>query len=164
MRILATIALLLTTLVSNSQIQLGKKQLFAFTTYISPSTSIKEDGLDFGIDIAYQGALYVRFGIGSFSALEGGYKETHLNSGIRVTLGEREKLASYIGMVLGIAGRNGGANPFAGGEMGVDYIFDNQILLGLNSSYTYRGDMKAIGKEEIWTGNIYIRFGYSWDW
>ena len=155
---------LLFTLVATSQIQLGKKETFAFITYVDPAASIKENGLDFGIDIEYRGKMYAKFGIESFAALDGNYKDVHGGFGIRLTQGQAEQLAGYAGLRVGLAGRNEAANAIAGFEAGIDYVFNNGLLIGLNASYMYRGDMKAMGWDEIWRENGYIRIGYSWDW
>ncbi|MEO0166763.1 MAG: hypothetical protein ABIL39_11575 [candidate division WOR-3 bacterium] len=164
MKTLTTLLILLVTSVTIGQVQFGKKESFAFSAYVDPNASIKENGLDIGIDIEYRGAMYAKFGIESFAQLPGGYFDIHGGYGLRLTYGHFENLATYAGGRMGVAFRNGAPNPIAGFEGGVDYTFDSGLLIGINGSYIFRGDMKSMGWDEIWRENFYIRVGYSWDW
>ena len=163
MKTLTTLLILLVTSVTIGQVQFGKKESFAFSGYIDPSASIKEKGLNIGLDIEYKGAMYAKFGIESFAQLPGGYFDIHGGYGLRLTYGHFENLATYLGARMGVAFRNGAPNPIAGVEGGIDYTFENGFLLGVNGSYMYRGDQKAFQLPAIWRENFYIKIGYSWD-
>lgn len=158
-----TVALLF-TLVATSQIQFGEKESFTFSVYVDPFASIKENGLDIGADIEYKGFIYAKAGIESFADLPGGYFDIHGGFGPRLTIGRFEQLAIYAGGRAGVVIRNGSSNPIAGFEGGIDHVFKGGLLIGLSASYMYRSDMKAMGWNEIWRENGYIKIGYSWDW
>jgi hypothetical protein len=148
----------------NGQLRFGDAEGFAASLYLDPGASAKENGLDIGIDIEYQGAIYAKAGIESFAELPGNYFDLHAAVGPRFTIGNREAISFYTGFRGGVVFRNGANNPIAGVEGGVDYVFPSGIFAGVNGSYIYRGDMKAMGWPEIWRENFYLRIGYKWNW
>lgn len=163
--ILATVvALLMNVADATAQFRFGEKESFAFSTYVDPGASIKENGLDIGLDIEYKSFIYAKAGVESFAQLPGGYFDIHGAVGPRFTFGHFENLAAYAGGRAGVVFRNGAPNPIAGFEAGLEYTFNSGFLLGINGSYMYRGDMKSMQWPEIWRENFYVKFGYSWDW
>jgi len=159
------IVLLMNATFVTAQFRLGKTESFAASLYVDPGASIKESGLDIGIDIEYNGPVYVRAGFESFAELPGGYFDVHGSLGPRFTIGEKERIAMYLGGRVGVAWRNGaGGNAIGGFEGGAEYTFPSGIFLGVNGSYMYRGDMKAMQWPEIWRENFYLKFGYRWNW
>lgn len=159
--------LILTIIISavvNAQVGFGRTEGFAASLYIDPGASQKENGLDIGADIEYQGAIYAKIGVESFEALPGGYFDIHGAVGPRITIGQQERLSLYAGLRGGVVLRNGATNAIGGFEGGIDYVFPSGLFLGLNGSYIYRGDMKAMQWPEIWRENFYVRIGYKWNW
>lgn len=158
------IALLLNVYAVNAQLRFGNEESFAVSVYADPGASIKENGLDIGADIEYRGAVYVKAGFESFAELPGNYFDVHGAVGPRFTIGERERIQFYAGGRIGVAFRNGAPNAIGGFEGGVDYTFPGGVFVGVNGSYIYRGDMKAMQWPEIWRENFYLRIGYTWNW
>jgi len=164
--IIATaVVLLMNVQLVTAQFRLGQTESFAVSLYVDPGASHKEKGLDIGADIEYNGPIYARAGFESFEALPGGYFDIHGAVGPRFTIGSQERIALYIGGRVGVAWRNGAhGNAIGGAEGGAEYTFPSGIFLGVNGSYMYRGDMKAMQWPEIWRENFYIKIGYRWNW
>lgn len=164
MKKIFTIIALLALTVATAQFRFGEKESFAASIYVDPQASFNSNGLDIGADIEYRGAIFAKAGIESFADLPGGYFDFHGAVGPRFTFGRLERLSIYAGGRVGVVFRNGATNPIGGFEGGIDYVFNNGLLLGINGSYIYRGDMKAMQWPEIWRENFYLKIGYSWDW
>src|SRR5690554_2405905 len=101
------LALLMTTNFATAQFRFGEVDSFAASLYVDPGASIKENGLDIGIDIEYNGAIFARAGFESFADLPGNYSDIHAAVGPRFTIGEKERLALYTGFRGGVVWRNG---------------------------------------------------------
>lgn len=158
------IVLLMNVTFVTAQFRFGDAEAFAASLYVDPGASLKEKGLDIGIDIEYDGAVFVKAGFESFEALQGGYFDVHGAVGPRFTIGREERLALYIGGRVGVAWRNGAhGNAIGGAEGGAEYTFPSGIFVGVNGSYIYRGDMKAMQWPEIWRENFYLKVGYRWN-
>src|SRR5690606_12393911 len=164
LKIAIAIVLLMNVTLVTAQFRFGDAEGFAASLYVDPGASIKEKGLDIGADIEYQGAVFVKAGIESFAELPGNYFDIHAAVGPRFTIGEKERITLYTGLRGGIVWRNGAHNPIGGFEGGIDYLLPSGIFVGVNGSYIYRGDMKAMQWPEIWRENFYLRIGYKWDW
>ena len=165
LKITIAIVLLMNVTVVTAQFRFGETEGFAVSLYVDPAASWKEKGLDIGADIEYHGPVLVRAGFESFEALPGGYFDVHGSVGPRFTIGAEERIVLYLAGRIGVAWRNGAAgNAIGGAEGGAEYIFPSGIVVGVNGSYIYRGDMKAMQWPEIWRENFYLKIGYRWNW
>ena len=77
-KITIAIVLLMNVTFVTAQFRFGEAESFAASLYVDPGASIKESGLDIGIDIEYNGPIFVRAGFESFAELPGGYFDTVL--------------------------------------------------------------------------------------
>lgn len=151
--------------VVNAQVGFGRTEGFAASLYIDPGASQKENGLDIGADIEYQGAIYAKLGVESFEALPGNYFDIHAAVGPRITIGQQERISIYAGLRGGVVYRYANPNPILGFEFGTDYVFKGGLFIGLNASTMKRGDIEKLYNEsDFWRGNFYARIGYKWNW
>lgn len=162
MRNRLTLLLLLLSLTVSAQFKFNDVEYFTVSTFMDPSASVKEKGLDIGVELEYVGFIYAKVGFESFSALKGGYFDGH--GAVGVNLMYNDKWRNYTGIRLAIVKRNGATNPLFGIEGGIDYNIADNLFLGLRATYDYRGDAKAFGWDEFWRASGFIRLGYKWDY
>lgn len=114
LRITIAVVLLMNVAKVTAQFRFGEVESFAASIYVDPGASLKENGLDIGMDIEYNGAVFIRAGFESFAELPGNYFDVHAAVGPRFTIGEKERLALYIGGRGGVVWRNGASNAIGG--------------------------------------------------
>src|SRR5690554_5719575 len=114
LKIAIAIVLLMNVAVATAQLRFGEVESFAASLYVDPGASIKEKGIDIGMDIEYNGAIFVKAGIESFAELPGNYFDIHAAVGPRFTIGKKERIALYAGVRGGVAWRNGANNAIGG--------------------------------------------------
>jgi len=158
---------LLVGMTASAQLQLGQKEYFTGSVYVDPGGSIKESGLNLGAEIelvSYGG--YVKAGVQSFDALEGGYFDLTGAGGVNVTYGTFEDFRSYAGIRLGFIKRGYKTNdsrtyPLFGLEAGTDYNINDVWFVGLRATYDYREDFIWSGAKEEFQGSGFVRAGFK---
>lgn len=160
-KLLYTALFLATINVANAQsnFRLNKVDSFNFAVVIDPSASIEKSGLNIGAEIEYNGTVYTRASITSFSSLKGGYLDFVGAAGINFTSGMWEQFRYYAGGRLGIIRRNGNGYPTAGIECGIDYVINEKWVIGIRATRDKRGDFKFYGEEPEMRNSGFIKLG-----
>jgi hypothetical protein len=135
--------------------QWQRSEYFVASGYIDPNASLKENGLNFGLDIEYVGFLYTRAGVQFFSALPGRYFDINGAIGINLLFGDRVR--TYAGGRGAFIIRYGDLYPLVAGEAGIDYMIGKRWLIGLRASYDLRTDDAG---PDYWRGNGFVRVGF----
>lgn len=143
---------------------LSQVEYFTINTYVDPSASYKENGLDIGFDIEYVGLIYTKVGVENFAVLEGGYTDLHAMVGFNLNLGRYMQHRLYLGVGAARVFRNGGAETNHRFEMGYDWAIKNGLFFGLRYMRERRFDMQLLGWQVITRDNGYVRIGYRWSW
>lgn len=132
------------------------------STVFDPYASYKEGGLNFGAEINYtEESLYLHSGLQFFPVLEGGYTDFTTAIGKAYKIGYFDDLKGYGGARVGFIWRDSVTPyPTFGAEIGLDYNLTNDIVIGLRSTYDYRGDFKYWGSTPEFRFNTFAKIGY----
>lgn len=158
--IMIIISIIIASSVANAQLRLNKTDSFNFGIVIDPAASIKDSGLNIGIEIEYVGTVYTRASITSFAKLNGGYIDTIGAFGINFTSGYFEKYRYYAGGRLGMIRRSSYTYPTAGLEFGIDYKITDKLILGYRTTYDKRSDFEFYGEPTEMRGSGFIKIGF----
>ncbi|WP_281238916.1 hypothetical protein [Flavobacterium praedii] len=149
--------------VSAQGLRFGDSEYFTFSAFGSPSISVNESDLNFGVDIELVSyAKYIRFGVNRFQNLEGSYTQFMGSAGLNLTSGYFENLRYYGGLRLGLIYRTN-VYPTGGVECGVDVDLSKDLYVGLKAAYGYRSDLMAISLPTKWEESTSIRIGYAFE-
>lgn len=149
---------------SQNSFRINKMEYFTLSTYIDPSSSIKEKGLDIVAEIEYVGTIYTKIGFESFSVLYGGYTDIHAGIGINFTSGYFENIRYYSGIRTACVFRYGGYGINYGLESGIDYKISEKLFIGIRATLDIRNEQKVIfGWEPENKLSGFIRIGYKWN-
>lgn len=162
-RVLLTLLLVIGMItVTQAQIQFGKKEYFNVSLSIDPSATIKEESPNVvgEIELVNYG-IYVKAGVQTLPGLQGGYTDTTGAFGLNVTTGPFEDFRFYTGVRLGFIFRGEYTYPLAGAEGGVDYNVNDDIFVGLRSTYDQREDFMYSGAEPSARFSGFVRVGYK---
>jgi len=151
--------LLSLTTVAQSNFRLNKTDSFNLAIVIDPSASIEKNGLNIGAEIEYNGTVYTRASITSFSSLKGGYLDLVGAAGINFTSGLWEQFRYYAGLRGGFIVRESNGYPTAGIECGIDYVINEKWVLGIRATRDKRGDFKFYGEEPEMRNSGFIKIG-----
>ena len=143
-----------------SNFRLNKVDSFNFAIVIDPSASIEQKGLNIGAEIEYNGSIYTRASVTSFSSLKGGYLDFVGAVGLNFTSGYFEQLRYYGGIRGGIIVRGGDGHPTAGIECGIDYTIGRWVL-GLRATRDRRGDFEFYNEEPEMRNSGFVKIGWK---
>ena len=153
--------LILTTSSIYGQIQFGESKQSNIGIILDPGASIKEGGLNLGVEIDYvENGLYIHSGIQTFSALSGKYIDWTTAMGVNLKYGYFDNYKIYAGGRLGLINRGGNTYPTAGIECGFDYIFDNGLMIGLRATDDYRSDFEFWGGKAEFRRSGFLKIGF----
>ena len=156
------ILLLFTTMLfSQNEFRLNKTESFNFGIIVDPHASIKEHGLNIGGEIEYVGLVYTRASITSFSALKYGYTDFTGALGINFTSGMYERFRYYTGGRLGLIRRASNIYPTAGLEAGIDYNVNDDMSIGLRTTYDKRTDFMIYNTPQVMRQSGFIKVGFN---
>ncbi|HQZ26469.1 MAG TPA: hypothetical protein PLD18_14310, partial [Flavobacterium sp.] len=159
--ILALLLLITLKATAQQQFRLNKTDSFNLAVVIDPNASISENGLNIGAEIEYNGTVYTRAGVTTFSKLKDGYTDIIGAFGIVFTSGYFEKTTYYSGIRLGVIIRKE-ANATAGLEGGIDHKITDSIILGIRGTYDYRSDWQFYGADNGTQYSTFLKLGYYW--
>lgn len=142
---------------SQSQFRLNEMEYFATSVVIDPGASIKENGLNIGAEIEYNGAVYVRASVTTFAALKDRYTDTTGAFGVNFTSGYFEKIRYYTGIRGGFIHR-AATHPTAGFEAGIDVMISDSVFIGIRSTYDRRGDADFYDGDQ-WRYSGFVKLG-----
>jgi len=154
-------AILLTTVSSTAQIKFGDTERANFNIISDPFSSIKEEGVNIGVEIEYQCYwFYIHSGIRNFDKLKGGYTDWMTGMGVSLNYGTFDEWRYYAGGKLGFIWRGDEKYPGAGVEAGIDFQWGDVVIIGVRGSGDWREDFIFSGaKPKIqWSGEIKIGF------
>jgi len=152
------ILILLFTSVCFSQIRLNRAEYFTASVVVDPCASIKEKGLNIGVEIEYVGSIYTRASFTNFAALKDGYTDITGAVGVSLTSGYFERTRYYAGGRLGFIYR-ASVYPTAGVESGIDLMITDNIFIGVRSTYDYRSDQEYYGSPNVWRYSGFVKTG-----
>ncbi|MBC7845568.1 MAG: hypothetical protein H7Y10_03650 [Flavobacterium sp.] len=115
--------------------------------------------MNIGAEIEYNGTVYTRASVTSFSSLQGGYLDLVGAAGINFTSGMWEQLRYYAGIRGGIIVRENNGYPTAGTECGIDYVINGKWVLGIRATRDKRGDFEFYGEEPEMRNSGFIKIG-----
>lgn len=143
---------------AQSNFRLNRVDSFNFAVVIDPSASIKESGLQIGAEIEYNGTIYTRASITSFSALDGGYVDFIGAAGLNFTSGMWEQIRYYAGLRAGVISRGGNGYPTLGTEIGIDYVIGS-LVLGVRITRDKRGDFEFYNESPEMRNSGFVKIG-----
>jgi hypothetical protein len=146
---------------SQSEFRVNKTESFNIGVVVDPYASIKEHGLNIGLEIEYVGLVYTRASITSFTVLKHGYTDFIGAFGINFTSGMWEKFRYYTGGRLGLIRRASNMYPTAGLEAGIDYNINDKISLGLRTTYDKRTDFMIYNAPQVMRQSGFIKLGFK---
>ena len=146
---------------SQSEFRINKRESFNIGVVVDPYASIKEHGLNIGLEIEYVGLVYTRASTTSFSALKYGYTDFIGAFGINFTSGMGEKFRYYTGGRLGLIIRASNTYPTAGLEAGIDYNINDKMSLGLRTTYDKRTDFMIYNAPQVMRQSGFIKIGFK---
>lgn len=158
MKTILFLLLSLTTL-AQSNFRLNKTDSFNLAIVVDPSASIEKNGLNIGAEIEYNGSVYTRASVTSFSSLKGGYLDLVGAAGINFTSGMWEQLRYYAGFRAGFIVRESNGYPTAGIECGIDYVINEKLVLGIRATRDKRGDFAFYGEAPEMRNSGFIKIG-----
>lgn len=145
--------------IAQSNFRLNKVETFNFAIVIDPSASIEKSGLNIGAEIEYNGTVYTRASITSFSSIKGGYLDFVGVAGINFTSGIWEQFRYYAGFRAGFIVRQSNGYPTAGIECGIDYVINEKWVLGIRATRDKRGDFEFYGEQPEIRNSGFIKIG-----
>lgn len=157
--ILALLLLIAFKATAQQQFRLNKTDSFNLALVIDPNASISENGLNIGAEIEYNGTVYTRASISSFSSLQGGYLALIGAAGINFTSGMWEQFRYYAGLRAGFIRRENNSYPTAGTEIGIDYVINERLILGLRATRDKRSDFEYYNEPAEMRNSGYIKIG-----
>jgi len=167
MKKLLVLAFLVIGMMANAQIQFGQKEYFTASVYVDTSASVKEGGVNFGSEIELVNYwMYVKAGVQSFGALEGGYFDVSGAMGLNLTSGIFEEMRYYGGIRLGVINRgykdsDSRPYPLFGFEGGIDYNVNEVLFVGLRATADYREDFLYSGANPEYRCSGFVRAGFK---
>jgi len=144
-----------------SEFRLNKTDTFNLALVIDPSASIQESGLHIGAEIEYNGTIYTRASVASFSTLKGGYLDFVGAVGVNFTSGMWEQFRYYAGVRGGFIVRESNGYPTAGIECGIDYIINEKLVVGLRATRDKRGDFKYYNEPSEMRNSGFVKIGFK---
>ena len=129
---------------------------------IDPYATYKEGGLNIGAEINYtENSLYIHSGVQTFTVLSEGYVDFTTALGKAYKIGYFDKIKTYVGGRLGFIWRESPV-PYItfGAEAGIDYNLTDNFIIGVRSSYDYRGDFKYWKTSPDFRFNSFLKIGY----
>tara|TARA_R110000803_G_scaffold191928_2_gene254659 strand:+ start:1386 stop:1874 length:489 start_codon:yes stop_codon:yes gene_type:complete len=161
MRVLVLLILNTTSLFSQNEFRLNKTESFNIGVVVDPNASIKEKGLNIGVEIEYVGWVYARASATSFAALTYGYADLIGASGLNFTSGPYDRIRYYTGGRFGFIQRSTNVYPTAGLELGIDYRINDLLLLGLRGTSDKRNDFKIYNTPPVMRQSGFIKLGFK---
>ncbi len=150
------IILLLLTTAMTAQIRKGELAYTAINIANDPHASIKEEGINLSLEIErVQNFGYIKAGVETFPALEGGYDYIYTGAGLNLKVGYFDKWRLYTGVKMGFVKRRKTPYSNFGCEAGINYDFGG-VLLGLKTDAIYRDDFNYWGGKPKFVGSGYI--------
>jgi len=143
---------------AQSNFRLNRVDSFNFAVVIDPSASIKESGFNIGAEIEYNGTIYTRASISTFSTLEGGYVDFIGAAGLNFTSGMWEQIRYYAGLRAGVISRGGNGYPTLGTEIGIDYVIGS-LVLGVRMTRDKRGDFEFYNEPSEMRNSGFVKIG-----
>lgn len=145
---------------AQAQIFSTPSEKVVFSVFVDPGASVKEQGLDIGVEFGYEGVIYAKLQFENFEALQGGY--TSFGAGIGGNF-QQGNLKEYAGVrLVPKVWRNGSSNPIFGFEGGIDYWIDPALALGVRSTLDWREDMNLLENDTaIWRASGYIKITFN---
>lgn len=129
--------------------------------FVDPSASIKEGGLNFGLEVGLEGNYwYANAQIESFEALTGGYFSYGAAVGLHL---QSKKIHFKLGGRLIVTHRNGGMRPMYGVEGSITYDINERWFVGIRGTYDYRIDMELLDYPVIWRESGFVTLGYKFE-
>lgn len=146
---------LLITVISSAQPRFGETRYTAFNMGTDPNALISDDVFVMSLEVErVETGFYFKGGF-EYASLEGDYKFIYTALGINLKYGHFDDWRYYAGIKSGFVFRGGEYVNF-GPEIGINYDFDNGIMLGLRADYIYRGDWLYWEGDPDWQGSGYI--------
>ena len=161
MRVLVLLILNTTSLFSQNEFRLNKTESFNIGVVVDPNASIKEKGLNIGVEIEYVGWVYPRASATSFAALTYGYTDLIGASGLNFTSGPYDRIRYYTGGRFGFIQRSTNVYPTVGLELGIDYRINDLLLLGLRGTSDKRNDFKIYNTPPVMRQSGFIKLGFK---
>lgn len=162
MKKLALLAFLITGVMNAQGLRFAEKEYFTTSLAVDFSASIKEKGVNFITEIEYvHSFMYIKFGVQSFSVLEGGYIDHQGGAGLNLTSGYFNKVRYYAGGKVGTVRRGTYNYPIAGLEAGIDYSLTETFFIGLKATSDYREDFKFSGADPKMRNSGFARAGFK---
>lgn len=155
---------LLISSISNAQLlKLYDKEQFGLALVIDPCASIKEKGLNIGVELEYVGQpVYVRASFTTFPALKGGYNDLTGAVGISLASGYYNTIRYYTGIRAGYIIR-GGVYPTLGYEAGINVQpKKSSIYGGIRTTNDWRSDFDFHDGKAQMRRSGYILIGKKW--
>lgn len=147
-----------------------KAQFFSFPeekmtigVFVDPNASINESGLNYGVELGYEGIIFYRLQYESFSALKGNYSSFGFSIGGNIQQKDIRKntFTEYLGVRAFNVYRNGGFIMSYGIESGIDFALKNKLSLGLRITYDYRNDQWLLNNDTFWRFSSFIKLSYK---
>jgi len=138
---------------------------FNMAVVIDPVASVKENGLNIGIEFEAQcKPIYIRTSLTNFAALKDGYTDFTLALGANFTTNRFNTVRYYSGIRYGLIKRgNNPLYPTAGFEAGINYApFNQSIYYGIRAAYDFRGDSEFYDGE-TWEHSGYVLIGLKFN-
>jgi hypothetical protein len=160
-KLIKTIIILLIT---SNNINAQTKEYFQTAIVIDPCASIKEHGLNIGVEIEYNGFMYVRASASDFAVLKDHYRDYIAGIGVNIIPKKLDqKLRLYGGIRLGVIVRQA-TNATAGLECGIDYTIAKHFVLGVRSTWDYRSDWIWYSSNAGIRQSGFIKVAYRWNY
>ena len=145
-------------LFSQSNFRLNDKEYFTAAIVLDPNASIKERGVNIGVEVEYVGAVYIKASVTNFEVLKDGYTDITGSAGLSFTSGYFNKIRYYAGGRLGLVYRKA-TYPTAGVEAGIDVMLSDRIFAGVRSTYDYRSDFEFYDWHNEMRYSGFVRLG-----
>lgn len=156
----AFILALLLSCTAPAQLKFNDTEFFTAALVVDPVASVKEQGLNIGAEIGLVSHWgYVRAGLQTFNKLEGGYIDLTGAGGISLRYGHFSPFRFYGGLRLGVIYREKYPYPTAGIEGGIDLYTQNNLVLGVRTTYDHRTDAKYWGGDHYNRLSGFVRIG-----
>ncbi len=136
------VLLITAPLFAQNQFRLNKIKSFNVGVVVDPNASIKEKGLNRGIEVEYVKQIYTRISYTSFPTLTYGYTDLTGASGVNFTSGRHNRIRYYTGGRFGYIQRSTTKYPTVGLEAGIDYKINSFLLVGVRATNDKRNDFK----------------------